>query len=685
VACDGDTSGREINLPRGPHQNSVGCTDMDADGIADGAERMDDPDGDGVASFQDLDSDGDGLDDDTERAAPPCTNPRDTDVDGKPDFLDLDSDNDGVPDAQSDRVTDTDGDGLPNGRDADDDGDNVVDSIEIGADPAAPRDSDGDGLPNYLDPDSDGDGVHDSPATLSDIDMDGVEDYLDDDADGDGLLDTLEIGADPLAPRNTDGDQVVDWLDADSDGDGLADGREDSDRDGVVDAGESSPILSDTDGDGADDLVEHAAATDPADPTKNPAVDGNFVFIVPFEAAPMPAEATLDFATSIHRADVVFSMDTTGSMGSALEALRTNLSAQIVPALVEQIPDLGLAISSYEDFPVDGFGGGGDLPFRLATPVTLDVMEAQAGLATLFIGSGGDGPESGIEALYQIATGAGVSWTGFAPGSVTPFEMGFREGALPIVIQITDAENHSAATYLTAVPEAASRQAAQDALAAISAKVINVNVGQSPVALSDALELVTESGAVVPPAAFGVTGMCLTGLAGAATPPNAAGECPLLFHVAFDGSGLGNSIVDAVQALAGFANLDIDARPANEDGNVDAAGTPVDPLAAFLESVQPNANPDAATGCTKGFAIEDRLASDGVEDTFVDVSGNARVCFDVLPKMNTTVMPSAEPQLFRARIDVYGDNITQLDSRQVWFVVPPKPPEPGVCAGLDAC
>jgi hypothetical protein len=39
--------------------------------------------------------------------------------------------------------------------------------------------------------------------------------------------------------------------------------------------------------------------------------------------------------------------------------------------------------------------------------------------------------------------------------------------------------------------------------------------------------------------------------------------------------------------------------------------------------------------------------------------------------MNTTVMPTASPQLFRAQVDVIGDGVTVLDTRDVYFVVPP--------------
>ena len=47
----------------------------------------------------------------------------------------------------------------------------------------------------------------------------------------------------------------------------------------------------------------------------------------------------------------------------------------------------------------------------------------------------------------------------------------------------------------------------------------------------------------------------------------------------------------------------------------------------------------------------------------------------VVSKQNTTVMPTDAPQLFRATVTVYGDGVTQLDQRDVFFLVPPKNPD----------
>ena len=46
--------------------------------------------------------------------------------------------------------------------------------------------------------------------------------------------------------------------------------------------------------------------------------------------------------------------------------------------------------------------------------------------------------------------------------------------------------------------------------------------------------------------------------------------------------------------------------------------------------------------------------------------------------MNTTVMATTEPQLFKASIKVVGDGVTVLSTRSVFFLVPPEIPIPEI-------
>ncbi len=115
------------------------------------AVNKSDHDGDGIDSIdEDLDKNGDVLNDDT-------------DGDKKPNFADSDDDGDGIltkdedPDKDGNVMNDdTDGDGKPNYLDSDDDGDGILTKDEDANKDGNYNndDKDKDGIPNYLDSDS---------------------------------------------------------------------------------------------------------------------------------------------------------------------------------------------------------------------------------------------------------------------------------------------------------------------------------------------------------------------------------------------------------------------------------------------------------------------------------------------------------------------------------------------------
>lgn len=179
-------------------ENGAICADAPTDGVCDGA----DADGDGARDSADPHP---GFGVGGYATAP------DTDGDGLADYRDLDSDGDGIPDLVEARAgeADVDADGRADG--ADTDGDGLRDEVD---------DSDGDGTPDSRDPDAPRFGGA-RPAV--DTDRDGAPDVRDRDADADGLGDTEEAGADPHHPIDTDGDGDPDFQDADSDNDTIGD------------------------------------------------------------------------------------------------------------------------------------------------------------------------------------------------------------------------------------------------------------------------------------------------------------------------------------------------------------------------------------------------------------------------------------------------------------------------------
>lgn len=214
-----DSDGDGINDSKDSIDNNQ---DNDNDGLADSIDPNDnnnDSDGDGISDGVDADVNGDGQND----------NGTDSDSDGMNNLTDNDDDNDGVSDSNDVNSTnpDSDNDGIPDGADVDMNGDGTNDNS---------IDSDGDGIIDSADADANGDGIIDNG---TDSDGDGINDALDIDDDNDGLSDTSEIHL------------GTNRFSADSDGDGigdLAEGIQDRDSDGTIDALESNTIDSDSDG-----------------------------------------------------------------------------------------------------------------------------------------------------------------------------------------------------------------------------------------------------------------------------------------------------------------------------------------------------------------------------------------------------------------------------------------------------
>jgi hypothetical protein len=196
---------------------------------------------------QDLvDSDGDGLDDETERNL--GTDPRnaDSDFDGLLDgneacvvrTADRNAPRTDAPDVAYGFCTD------PLNADSDFDGlDDGTELFVTGTDPLNP-DSDFDGIPDGQDDNSHG--VRDSDGDLLDDELEyayGTDPY-NPDSDFDGLLDGDEVFVTGTDPRNPD-----------SDFDGIPDGQDDN-----------SHGVRDSDFDGLDDELERALGTDPHNP-----------------------------------------------------------------------------------------------------------------------------------------------------------------------------------------------------------------------------------------------------------------------------------------------------------------------------------------------------------------------------------------------------------------------------------
>ena len=280
---------------------------MTTGGTDDTSDKDDDNPDDSDAS-ETLDSDGDGVGDNSDAFPNNASETMDTDGDGIGDNSDafpddasetLDSDGDGVGDNSdafpddATEIQDSDGDGVGDNSDAfpnnasetmDTDGDGIGDNSDAFPDDASETlDSDGDGTGDNADAfpndasetlDTDGDGVGDN----SDAFPNNASETMD--TDGDGIGDNSDAFPDDASETlDSDGDGTGDNADAfpndasetlDTDGDGVGDNSDvfpnnasetqDSDGDGVGDNSDAFPDDAsetlDSDGDGTGDNAD---------------------------------------------------------------------------------------------------------------------------------------------------------------------------------------------------------------------------------------------------------------------------------------------------------------------------------------------------------------------------------------------------------------------------------------------
>lgn len=635
--------------------------DDDGDGISnqhEGAATNVDTDGDGTPDYQDTDSDGDGIDDYREAGdSDPGTPPLDSDGDGTPDFQDLDSDANGILDAVE-GSGDADGDGRGDFQDLDDDGDFIGDVFEIGSDPANPIDTDGDGTPDFRDTDSDNDTILDLDEGLTDFDLDGVGNWRDTDSDNDCRGDGLESGG-VRPPRDTDGDGRQDFVDRDSDDDGIADAMEDTNCNGVRDGTETDAGNADTDGDGVSDLIEEAAGTNPNNPADNPQANGDFVFIVPYQDPPSPMDDDLDFATRLQAVDMYVVLDRSGSMTTEVTAIRNNLSTVrnnlTCPPLgsgnpLTCIPDLwaGAATVGYSGSGADTFRNLVDLSpnANFATQIPASALTEPAGCCSepltfsvfAAVTGGGSGQTSGC-GLSGVAQRTSCAGSPAANAGFGTFGYGcFRDGALPVILLATD-EPPLVASGTNICPNWAS--IVLPAMTARSAKLVGIlGDGGAASVLTGLQTMATNTGAV----------------------DSQNGNAPLVFNGS--GATAATAIENGIRTLANNIPLDMSAVTNDDPGDT------VNAVTAFVDHLETLQLGTAL--CANGLTDIDTNA-DTFDDAYVDVRAGTPVCWKLIPKVNNTVPATDVPQLFRATVEVIGDGVTTLDTRDVFFLVPPEP------------
>jgi hypothetical protein len=356
-------------------------------------------------------------------------------------------------------------------------------------------------------------------------------------------------------------------------------------------------------------------------------------------------ELPLQTAVEVERADVVFAIDTTASMGQEIEQIRTNLRDRIAPAIERTISDSQIGVTTFADFPEGNCGRAteGDLPFRLVLPVSDDVGRVQSAVDSIELNNGIDEPESQVEALYQVATGEGIG-PYVSPSFGCP--MGgfgypcFRPDALPIVMLFSDAPFHNGptGTHPYASPDACPR------------------VSPTPHTYPQALEALTARGVRVMGLYSGPRGeRGFQDLQRIATDTNAVGSdgTPIVFEIGTRGEALTESVISAIATLAAVVEFDIDTELFDVD-RTDA----VDPRDFVERVIAVRADPPEG--------VDEILRDEGI---FRGVRTGTRVVFE-LALANDVVAPGVGPQRFLLEVVFRGDMRTRIGSTIVEIVVP---------------
>jgi hypothetical protein len=526
--------------------------------------------------------------------------------------------------------------------------------------------------------DTDGDGIADGREGNVDSDGDGTPNYLDDDSDGDGIPDSVERGAggNACAPANSDGDPRYDAIDLDSDNDGLPDA--------IENASGSSPTNPDSDGDGFDDLTETAAGTSPTDGGSAPPETTLYV-ILPYGET---AEREFDFSTRIRAVDIVFMVDTTGSMGGTITEVQATLESTIVPGVAAALgagADARYAMAAHGDFQEGGWNYSGNM--AMIQPLTFDVAAVRRATAALEASSGGDGAESMVPAMHAALTGVGfpsyldASGGGCDPtlasairsawgtsdaaacgpvrnmdpvgdchqGPDDPAAYGwacFQEGRVPIMVLFSDAPWHNGPNV------------ADDGRMNVDDNFYRVSTPGAPV-WSSFVSAMTMRGAYfvgIDVSSWGdqtyMNSLELARLTGTVDGSGAP--------IAFNGTAadVSASVIDAIQRIAGTTRQNITTRVDPDRGETRIA--PPNDTASFIDAVVPVRGLPAAP---EGFDSMDTT-------TFYNVAPSARVTFRV-DFNNDFQMGTDVTQVFRATIVVLGRAGSEVDRRDVFVLVPP--------------
>ncbi|MFO0558099.1 MAG: hypothetical protein U0269_29960 [Polyangiales bacterium] len=448
----------------------------------------------------------------------------------------------------------------------------------------------------------------------------------------------------------------------DCDADGRSNARDlDSDNDGLSDAEErmagTNSCSEDSDGDMVPDLTERVAGSNPADRNSQPPTGSLYVtlpYFPPGEMGPHQ-QRRFTFQTRIRAADVMFVVDTTGSMGTTIAEVQRTLMTTIVPGIVSAIGPMGnvrYGLAGHGDFGIGGSNYTGNV--TVFQKLTRDAAAVQRATGSLRADNGGDYPESQVPAMDALISGRGfATYGGTATRMVDPIRdcmqmpdepayygwACFQEGRVPIMVLLSDAEWHNNPStgnqYGGMIPTYADLQREMQRRGAY---FIGIDVGRGDT-YRNSLTLAAAT-------------MTLDGMGQA---------------IAFRGTAtaVANQVISAITTIAGQSRQNITTRtdPDRMEMRLPMGKT----TANFIRAVVPFAAVPDAPG---GYERKDMT-------TFYNVSPDARVEFEV-DFYNDFQPGGTTATLYRATIVVLGRANAEVDRRDVFIIVPANTTQPPI-------
>ena len=422
-------------------------------------------------------------------------------------------------------------------------------------------------------------------------------------------------------------------------------------------------------------------------------------------SADAPAQKSITAVPTVDKLDIFFLVETTWNAVLRIDDFGPYIPEVVMPGLSGVLGDIQWGLGGFQDFPVEPWGspdceytGQPDQPFTLLQPLTdydtfepsLDLLLGPNGDPA---GCGGDIRTSRHEALYQVATGEGLSGPGATdvpaydgPGAGG---VGFREDALRLVVTVSYAPTHvpssgcgSDVLYTGEVAEAAHSYAqVVEALQANSIRVGAVDFfggHWNDCDLSaETIQLAADVETTLPPEAYALTpggfpslctpGECCMEYPGQDSRPVAHdNQCPLsTVHAPWDGVHPADweHMADFLPLFVRYVRFDMRARVDGvaEDrfGQPLPAGTST---ADFIASVAPSAlgDPPLPGG---PMASWDET---GFQNLIPETETWWSIDFD-----QAAVPVGSSAGLFIASVDLETDMLTGSTHYDVWIVVPP--------------